>query len=153
MKLRNFRFIWNFWPPFLGLGIKIKSVSKDNKKVTVILKKRPWNVNYFGVQYGGGIFSMTDGIHMLMLVQNLPKKYRIWDKSASIEYIKKGRTNLYADFILTDEDLVLIQKEVSEKSKMDWERTVDIKDDSEQIVARVNRKLSIKLKSNYVSLK
>lgn len=146
MKLRSFSFVWNFWPPFIGLGISIKEISKDYKKVVVILKKRPWNVNYFGAQYGGGIFAMTDGVHMLMLIRNLPKKYRIWDKSANIEYLKRGLTNLTAEFILTDQDLQLIEKEVTEKSKMDWEANVDIKDSDGQIVAKVRRTLSIKLK-------
>lgn len=144
MKLRNLSFLWNFWPPFLGLGISIKNISEDYKKVTVVLKKRPWNVNYFGTQYGGGIFSMTDGVHMLMLVKNLPRKYRIWDKSANITYLKRGHTHLTAEFSITDDDLKFIETELTDKSAIDWMANVDIKDTSGQIIAQVTRILSIK---------
>lgn len=147
MKLRNFTFLWNLWPPFLGLGISIKKISEDFKRVTVVLKKRPWNSNYFGTQYGGGIFSLTDGVHMLMLIKNLPKNYRIWDKSASIEYLKRGLTNLTAEFTITDKDIASIQQTVSEKSEMDWVAKIDIYDKAGQIIARVTRTLSIKNKT------
>lgn len=147
MKLRSLRFIWNLWPPFVGLGISVKEISKDYKKVTMVLKKRPWNVNYFGTQYGGGIFSMTDGVHMLMLVRNLPKKYRIWDKSASIEYLKRGKTTLTAEFVITDQDIEFIEREMAEKSALDWVATVDVFDANGQTIAQVTRTLSIKLKS------
>lgn len=144
MKLRNMPFIWNFWPPFLGLGISIKNISNDFKKVTTVLKKRPWNANYFGTQYGGGIFCMTDGVHMLMLIRNLPKKYKIWDKAASITYLKRGLTQLSAEFILSDDDLKFIESEIKNKSAIDWTADIDIKDTSGQIVAQVRRTLSIK---------
>lgn len=147
MKLRNLTCLWNLWPPFLGMGISIKGVSDDFKNVTIILKKRPWNVNYFGAQYGGGIFSMTDGVHMLMLIRNLPKNYRIWDKSADIEYLKRGLSNLTAEFTISDEDIDFIQKEITEKSAIDWVKIVEVKDTTGQIVAKVRRTLSIKYKT------
>jgi acyl-coenzyme A thioesterase PaaI-like protein len=151
MKLRKFSFIWNFWPPFLGLGISLKNISDDFKKITVVLKKRPWNVNYFGSQYGGGIFAMTDGIHMLMLVRNLPKNYRVWDKAANIRYLRRGLTNLTAEIAITNEDLTYIQNEVQKKSTIDWDAEIDIKDDTGQIVAHVVRTLSIKYKQHDTS--
>lgn len=88
---------------------------------------------------------MTDGLHMLMLIKCLPKKYRIWDKSANITYLKRGLTNLTAEFVITDEDLHFIQNEVASKSAIDWTANVDIKDTSGQVIAQVTRTLSIKL--------
>lgn len=146
MKLRNLKFLWNLWPPFLGLGISVK-ISTDFKKTTVTLKKRFWNANYFGAQYGGGIFAMTDGIHMLMLIQNLPKNYRIWDKSANIHYLKRGLTTLTADFLIREHDLKQIESDLTQHASMDWSATVNIKDETGQIVAKVTRVLSIKRKT------
>lgn len=146
MKLRSLPFIWNLWPPFIGLGIGVKSISKDYRSVVTVLKKRFWNANYFGTQYGGGIFAMTDGVHMLMLVRNLPKQYRIWDKSATIEYLKLGKTTLTANFVINDDDLNFIQTEMAQKESMDWAATVDIHDADGQTVAQVTRVVSIKHK-------
>lgn len=148
MRLRHFTFLWNFWPPFIGLGIRIHKLAADYKKVRMELKKRPWNANFFGTQYGGGIFAMTDGIYVLMLLYNLPKKYIIWDKAASIEYLKKGHTHLHADFVITDAELKKIEKDVAEKKSLDWSKSVDIKDSSGEVVARVVRTLSIKIKKH-----
>lgn len=136
--------MWKLWPPFLGLGISMRSLSKDYRKVTMVLKKNFWNANYFGTQYGGGIFAMTDGVHVLMLIKNLPKKYSIWDKSAHIDYLKKGLTELTAAFEITAEDIRFIEMEMASKSAMDWVAQVDIVDKQGQVVAKVTRTISIK---------
>jgi acyl-coenzyme A thioesterase PaaI-like protein len=146
VKLRESKWIWNLWPPFVGLGISIEEVSSDFRYVRVRLKKRPWNVNYFGTQFGGGIFSMTDGVHMLMLVKSLPRDFRIWDKSASIDYLKRGQTDLIAEFKLTEEQLQEIQSKMAHENKIDWSATVEIKNLDGTVVARVVRVLSIKKK-------
>lgn len=146
MKIRDFNFIWNLWPPFLGLGISIESMSPDYRRIVIRLKKRRWNVNYFGTQFGGAIFSMTDGVHMLMLVRNLPKKYRIWDKSASIEYLRRGTTDLIAEFDLSERDLKDIVDNLESKDSMEWSRVVEVKDADGGVVARVQRTVSIRHK-------
>jgi acyl-coenzyme A thioesterase PaaI-like protein len=147
MKLRDYTSAWNLWPPFLGLGISIRNASEDFRKLTIVLKKRPWNVNYVGTQYGGGIFAMTDGVHMLMLLRNLPKTYQVWDKSAQIDYLKPGKTDLMAEFELTDQQIKEIESDLSGKGSIDWKVGVDIQDKSGTIIARVTRTVTIKHKS------
>src|ERR1700728_4597931 len=53
MSFRNKLFkLWNFWPPFFFMGIKIIEISEDNRHVVVRLKLRFWNRNYVGTQFG-----------------------------------------------------------------------------------------------------
>lgn len=144
MKFRRYKSFWNLWPPFLGLGIKIQNIAKDFKQIDVVLKKRPWNVNFLGSQYGGGIFAMTDGIHMYMLVHHLPTNFRVLDKSAEINYIKKGETKLKAHFEITDADIEHIKKIVNEKGECTWSVIVEIKDLSNIVIAAVRRDIFIK---------
>ena len=74
----------NFWPPFLGAGIRIQQIAPDLKSVDVEMKLRWWNANYVGTQFGGSLFAMTDAFYMLMLMANLGSDYMGWDKAASI---------------------------------------------------------------------
>jgi hypothetical protein len=56
----------NFWPPFLGAGVRISHIAPDMKSVDVRMKLRFWNANYAGTHLGGSLFAMTDAFHMLM---------------------------------------------------------------------------------------
>jgi acyl-coenzyme A thioesterase PaaI-like protein len=136
--------LMNFWPPFLFSGIKIIKQSKNYRHFIVKLKLRFWTANYVGTQYGGSMFSMVDPFYMLMLMKNLGNDYVIWDKAASIRYLKPGKTDVTAEFILTDEDLKNIHDTVKEHGRMIWNRTIEIKDKNQEIIAEVEKVLSIK---------
>ena len=56
----------NFWPPFLGMGIRIRRIAPDMKAVDVEMKLHFWNANYVGTHFGGSLFAMTDPFYMLM---------------------------------------------------------------------------------------
>lgn len=138
--------LWNFWPPFLAAGIRLRQVSDDFKFVQTQLKLRFWNQNYVGTQYGGSLFSMTDPIYMVMLIHNLGSDYIVWDKAASIQYLKPGRTDVTADFELTDEILDSIRNQLKTSEKMNWTTKVLIKDKNNEVIAEVEKVLFIRKK-------
>lgn len=143
-----FFLLWNLWPPFFGAGIRIKKVSADYRLVIIQLKLRFWNRNYVGTQYGGSMFSMTDPFFMVMLLQNLGREYIVWDKAASIRYLKPGKTNVTAEFILNDEILNHIRDSLKNQEKMDWQTTIQIKDEAGVVVAEVDKILYIRKKKS-----
>ncbi|MGZ5280236.1 MAG: DUF4442 domain-containing protein, partial [Pseudobdellovibrionaceae bacterium] len=126
---------WRFWPPFLGAGISVHILSDDMMHAQTRLKLRWWNRNYVGTQYGGSMFSMTDAIYMVMLLQTLGPGYIVWDKAASIRYLKPGKTNVYADYKLTEEILNGIRKTLESQEKMDWTTKVLIRDLNDEVIA------------------
>jgi acyl-coenzyme A thioesterase PaaI-like protein len=138
--------LWNFWFPFLGAGITLHKVSDDLRFVQTRLRLRFWNQNYVGTQYGGSMFSMTDPIYMVMLIQNLGSDYIVWDKAATIRYLKPGKTDVFADFRLTEEILNQIRETVEAQGKMDWTTTVQIKDKNGELIAEVDKVLYIRKK-------
>ncbi|TOF15233.1 DUF4442 domain-containing protein, partial [Vibrio parahaemolyticus] len=85
-----------------GAGIKILHISEDFRMAKVRLKLRWWNKNANRTQYGGSIFSLTDPIYSLMLMGILREEYYVWDKEASINFIKPGQSDLFAEFKITD---------------------------------------------------
>src|SRR4051794_31772198 len=98
-------YLWNFWPPFFGAGIKIDHISKDMLYARIRLKRRPWTSNFVGTQFGGSIFAMTDAFYVVMLITHLGRDYIVWDKSATIRYKKPGTSELNVEFKLTRDDI------------------------------------------------
>ena len=111
-----------------------------------MLKLRWYNKNYVGTQYGGNLISMTDPWYMLMLMNNLGRDYFVWDKHAEIDYIAPGKTHVHAQFKITEEVLTDIRARTAPGEKYVPEFLVEIKDDHGQLVARVKRRVYIKLK-------
>lgn len=147
MNIRSYLLsVWNFWPPFLFSGIKILKRAKDFRHITVQLKLRFWTANYVGTQYGGSMFSMADPFYMIMLIKNLGPSYIVWDKAATIRYRKPGKTDLIAEFLLTEEELEHIRHTVNEQGFINWCKTVEIKDRHLEVVAEVDKVISIKPK-------
>lgn len=141
-------YLWNFWPPFWGAGIKIDCISKDYKYARTKLKRRPWTKNIVGTQFGGSIYAMTDPIYMVMLMMTLGRDYIVWDKAANIRFRKPGRTDLIAEFILTDEDINHIKEQLSKADKYDWQKTVHVKDKSGEVVAEIHKVVHVRNKQS-----
>jgi hypothetical protein len=139
-------YLWNFWPPFFGPGIVLDKVSSDLKYVRMRLKKRPWTRNIVGTQFGGSIYSMTDPIYMTMLLSNLGRGYIVWDKAANVRFRKPGRTDLYAEFRLSDEDISDIKRRLETEPKIDWEKDVVVVDTNQQVIAEIKKIVHISKK-------
>ncbi len=136
----------NFWPPFLGSGIKVKQVDADFRNIDVELNMHFWTRNYVGSHYGGSIYSMTDPFYMLMLIQNLGKDYIVWDKSAEVRFLKPGYGKLTANFNLSAERIAEIKKAADENYKHEPTFTVQIKNQQGEVVAEVDKVIYVRRK-------
>ena len=145
-------YVWNFWPPFFGAGITVHHVSKDMLFAKMRLKRRPWNKNLVGTQFGGSIYAMTDPIYMAMLVNSLGKAYIVWDKASTIRFRKSGRTDLWADFQLSISDIEDIKSCLQATDKIDWERDVLVKNVDGETVAEVHKVIHISNKNTKPSI-
>jgi acyl-coenzyme A thioesterase PaaI-like protein len=146
IKASTLRRIMNFWPPFLFSGIKLTLVSEDYRRAEVQLKRHWYNQNYVGTHFGGSLFAMTDACYMVMLLQVLGKGYYVWDRRASIDYLKPGRGTVTARFEITDQRLKEILEHTASGEKYLPEFTVDITDAEGDVVARVVKTIYIKKK-------
>ncbi|MDA0149266.1 DUF4442 domain-containing protein [Vibrio sp. LaRot3] len=148
-KPRVVRFALNSWPPFWGAGIKIVSISRDFRQVKMKLKLRWWNKNANRTQYGGSIFSVTDPVYSLMLMGILGEQYYVWDKEASINFIRPGKGDLFADFELSSAQLDEIYQQTSNGDKSFPEFVIHVKDAKGEVVAEVQRKLYVRKKPQH----
>lgn len=143
------KYALNSWPPFWGAGIKIESISADFRQAKMRLKLRWWNKHANRTQYGGSIFSLTDPVYSLMLMGILGEQYYVWDKQASINFIKPGNSDLFAEFIITDEQLNSILKMTATGDKCFPEFIIHVKNAKGDVVSEVQRKLYVRKKPKF----
>ena len=141
--LRRFMRLWG---PYFGAGIRLKNMSEDWRHAVVTLKRTWYNKNYVGTHFGGSLFSMTDPFYMLMLLKNLGPDYLVWDKKGSIEYVKAVRTEVSAEFRLTEDRI----REIVEKTRGGEPHhahfSVEVTDSDGEVVAKVDRTVYIRRK-------
>ena len=141
---RSLRRAVNFWPPFLGAGIRVKHIASDMKAVEVEMKLSWWNANYVGTHFGGSLFAMTDAFYMLMLMANLGADYVVWDKAASIRYRKPGKGTVRAEFRLRDTDLDDIREKLKTLPKYERNFQVEVKNEQGIVIAEVEKLLYVR---------
>ncbi|QWD69154.1 DUF4442 domain-containing protein [Polynucleobacter sp. VK25] len=137
----------NLWPPFLGAGITVEKISKDFRYARVRLKHGLLNRNILGVHFGGSLFAMTDPFFMMMVSQNIGKGYIVWDQAAKIEFLKPGKGKVHASFEITQEQLDEIVSAAEPGDKILRDFVADIKDQEDDVVARITKTLYIRKKT------
>lgn len=147
MKPQTLRRLINFWPPLLFNAIRATYISRDFRELEVALKLRWFNRNYVGTHFGGNLFAMTDPWYMVMLIQNLGSAYYVWDKTATIEFIAPGRGKVTAKFELSEERLAEIRAQTAGGKKYLPSFMIEIRDEQNDLVARVRKTLYVKLRS------
>ncbi|MCC5920288.1 MAG: DUF4442 domain-containing protein [Cyclobacteriaceae bacterium] len=136
----------NYYPPFIGAGVKVTHLSKDFKELDVAMKLTWYNRNLVGVHFGGSLFSMCDPFYMLMLMQVLGRDYIVWDKAASIRFRKPGKGTVKAAFRITDEKVNEIRTHVAEHGKGDFIFHVDVTDSGGDVVAALEKTIYVRRK-------
>jgi acyl-coenzyme A thioesterase PaaI-like protein len=141
---RMFRVGLNLWPPFRGAGIRVTRVSENYREIDVELRFRLLKRNYFGTQFGGSMFAMTDPFHALMMFHNLGRDYIVWDKAGAIRYVKPGRGPVYARLRLEAGAIDRAREATAAGDKHEPTFRVDIVDVAGEVIAVVDKTLHIR---------
>lgn len=141
-----FRLGMNLYPPYLGAGIRVKHVSPDYRHITVQMKLRWYNGNYYRTHFGGSLYAMTDPFLVLMLIQILGDGYIIWDKHGAIDFMKPGKDTMTAHFRLSDADIADIKEKTADGGKYLPKFLIDVVSQSGELVAQVTKTLYVRKK-------
>ncbi len=133
----------NFYPPLLGAGIRSRHI--DERTVEVEMKLTRLNRNIVGVHFGGSLYAMCDPWFMLILMRLLGKDYIVWDKSASIQFLRPGNGRVTAKFYISPERENEIRA-AAESGKVEPTFSVDVVDDEGQVIAHVEKLLYVRKK-------
>jgi acyl-coenzyme A thioesterase PaaI-like protein len=109
-----------FYPPLLFQRIWVIRFGKDFRGVKVKINKSLINNNYNNSIFGGTIFAAADPFYPLLFHQLLTHKgykVRVWLKSASINYVKPGRTDLFFNINIPESDIDEIEQVLNTSGK------------------------------------
>jgi acyl-coenzyme A thioesterase PaaI-like protein len=132
------------YPPFLGAGVRVTHAEPDLSRVRVEMPLTAWNRNYVGTHFGGSLYSMCDPFLMIMLTTRLGPGYVVWDKAASIEFVRPGRGTVCATFALDAARLDEIRREADRGGKVLPRFEVAVLDAGGEPVARIEKVLYVR---------
>jgi acyl-coenzyme A thioesterase PaaI-like protein len=141
------RFV-NLYPPLLGAGIRSRAI--DQRTIYVELKMTPLNRNVVGVHFGGSLYAMCDPWFMLIMMRELGREYIVWDKAASIKFVKPGRGKVSATFHVPQDRVDEIRKVADGGQKIEPIFMVDVVDEQGQVIAHVEKLLYVRRKNEPV---
>lgn len=148
-KSQIFKHGFNISPMYRRSTGRVTFVSDDLLHVNVKIPISYKNRNYVGSIFGGSLFSATDPIYMIQLINILGDNYVVWDKSAEIKYRRPAKTNAFAEFIFTSEEIENLKKEVAQKKEIDLVKTLSITDGKEKVYCELEKVLYVADKQYY----
>jgi acyl-coenzyme A thioesterase PaaI-like protein len=135
----------NYYPPLFGAGIRSHYI--DERTVQVEMKLTKFNRNIVGVHFGGSLYAMCDPWFMLILMRLLGSDYIVWDKAASIQFLRPGKGKVAAKFYVSPERENEIRAATDRGEKLEPTFAVDVMDAHGQVVAHVEKLLYVRKKN------
>jgi hypothetical protein len=143
-RTRFIRYGFNLFPAFRASGGRLTHISADFRHIRVKLALSWLTRNYVGTIYGGSMYAAVDPIYMVMLIKILGPAYVVWDKAATIRFHRPGRSTLFAEFFLSEDDLRGIREELATREKCDRTYRIELKDKYGVVHATVEKLLHIR---------
>jgi len=141
------KWVMRLYPPLLFQRIWVQKFHKDFKGVDVKITHSILNRNYNSTIFGGTIYAASDPFYALLFDQIFRRKgykTRVWLKSASIDYIKPGRTSLYFQIQLTDDDIENARVLLNTVGKFVQKFPIEVVDKNGQVCARVTNEVYVR---------
>ncbi len=127
-RSRLTRWGFNFFPAYRGTGGRIDYIAADWREVRIRVPLSWRTRNYVGTIYGGSMFGAVDPIYMVMLIRLLGPEYIVWDRAATIRYLRPGRSTLYATMTVPETVTEEIRVAVEQAGKVNRDFEIALKD-------------------------
>ena len=137
----------NFYPPFLGAGIRVTYPKDDAHTIVVRMGLHWWNQNLFGTQFGGSLYAMADPFFVFVVAKNIGPGYLVWDKKATIEFLKPGRGKVTGRYHVPPEEIARVKALADAGETVEPVYTGEIVADDGTLVARVTKTLWVRKKT------
>jgi len=144
LRTRAQRFGFNLFPAYRGAGGRVTYIAHDWREVRVEIPLSRRTRNYVGTIFGGSMYGAIDPIYMLMLIRCLGADYVVWDKAATIRFLRPGRSTLRASFELPVEETDAIRSALESARSMDRIYTVGLVDGQGTVCAEVDKTLYVR---------
>ena len=126
---------FNIWPCIWCSGGWITFVSGDVQELHVRLRLGIRTRNRVGTVYGGSIYSSVDPYFMLMFMQILGRDYVVWDKGASVKFVRPITGEVKCRFLITDELVDTVKAQVAANGQYVFDLPLEYIDDKGVVYA------------------
>ena len=148
-KHNLFKVFFNLSPMYRRSTGKIIFVAKDLSRIEIKIPISYKNKNYAGTIFGGSLFSATDPIYMVQLIQLLGSDYVVWDKSSVVKFKRPASSDAYATFEFTRAEVEDLLKQVEEKKEVDLVKMVYLKSKEGQVFCEIEKTMYVADKPFY----
>jgi acyl-coenzyme A thioesterase PaaI-like protein len=125
----------NIWPCVWCSGGRVTFVSGDFRELHVRLKLGIRTRNRVGTVYGGSIYSSIDPYFMLMFMEILGKDYVVWDKGATVKFVRPITGTVKCRFLISDELVETVKAQIAAGGQYVFELPLQYEDDKGKVYA------------------
>lgn len=143
LQTRILRWGFNLFPAFRRTGGRITYISHDLAQVRIRLPLNWKTRNYVRTLYCGCMYAAIDPVYMVMLMKLLGSDSVVWDKTATIQYKRPGRSSLHAAFRVSDEELAHIRDQLERNDTLERSYQVELLDEDNRLTALIEKTLHI----------
>ena len=140
----------NWFPCFRRTGGRVIFLSSDFQEVHIKIPLNWMTRNPLGTIFGGAVMSASDPFYMFLIFRHLGKSYIVWDKETHAKFIKPAKKTLYAKYLITNELIESIKRNVQESGKYILNLDISFIDEDNIVYAALVKTLYIASKAYYL---
>ena len=137
------------YPPLLLQRIWVQKIHKDFKGADIKINRSLFTLNFGKSIFGGTIYSGTDPFYAMLFGQILRNKnyhITIWLKSASIQFLKPARTDLFYKIHITEEMIKEAETELNNKGVFVKTYAIEVYSKNKELTAIARNEIYIRKK-------
>jgi hypothetical protein len=138
-RSRNMRWAFNFWPCIWCTGSKVEFIAGDFKELHVSIRLNIRTRNRVGTVYGGSIYSSVDPYYMLLLMEVLGKNYIVWDKGASVKFVRPIINKVKCRFLISNDLVDEVKRKITESGEYSFDLPLQYEDEEGKVYAVFNK--------------
>jgi len=151
MKVSENTIKWGMrlYPPLLLQRIWIRNIDAGFKGAHVKINRSLMTLNFGKAIFGGTIYTATDPFYAMLFGQLLKHKgyhISVWLKSASIQFLRPGLTDLYYHITITDEMINEVEEALNNKGVFIKSYTIEIYSKTGNLYAIAKNEIYIRKK-------
>lgn len=144
---------FNVLPCIWCTGSRITFISGDFQELHVQLSLNIRTRNRVGTVYGGSIYSSIDPYFMLLMMEILGKDYVVWDKGATIKFVRPITGKVKCRFLIPDDLIDKVKSEIAANGQYVFDLPLEYIDDEGKVYAVFTKTVYTASKEHYKNRK
>lgn len=144
-----FKYLFNLSPMYRRSTGRVTAVSTGFWRVDVKIPLTYRNRNYAGTMFGGSMFSATDPIYMVQLIQIIGTDYIVWDKSSKVKFKRPATSDAFVIFEFSEQEVQQLKDRVQDEKEINLTKLVEIKNKEGKVFCEIEKTIYIAEKAYY----